>query len=45
MLDHVTANVGDLEQAKRFYAQALTPLGYSLRMEFEVAPASAQVRG
>ena len=26
MLDHVTANVGDLEQAKRFYAQALAPL-------------------
>ena len=35
MLDHVTANVGDLEQAKRFYAQALAPLGYSLKMEFE----------
>ncbi|HEY3207161.1 MAG TPA: VOC family protein [Gaiellaceae bacterium] len=35
MLADVTANVGDLEQAKRFYAQALTPLGYSLRMEFE----------
>ena len=35
MLDHVTANVGDLEQAKRFYAQVLAPLGYSLQMEFE----------
>ena len=35
MLDHVTANVGDLEQAKRFYAQALAPLGYSLKMDFE----------
>src|SRR4029450_1547365 len=35
MLADVNANVGDLEQAKRFYAQALTPLGYSLRMEFE----------
>jgi catechol 2,3-dioxygenase-like lactoylglutathione lyase family enzyme len=35
MLDHVTANVGDLEQAKRFYAQTLAPLGYSLQMEFE----------
>jgi len=35
MLDHVTANVGDLEQAKRFYGEALAPLGYSLQMEFE----------
>ncbi|OLE22408.1 MAG: glyoxalase [Catenulispora sp. 13_1_20CM_3_70_7] len=34
MIDHVTANVGDLEQAKRFYERALEPLGYSLRMEF-----------
>src|SRR6266536_621085 len=37
MIDHVTANVGDFEQAKRFYAQALAPLGYSLQMEFEGA--------
>jgi len=35
MLDHVTANVGDLEQAKRFYSQALAPLGYSLQTDFE----------
>ncbi len=35
MLDHVTANVGDLEQAKRFYSAALAPLGYSMQMEFE----------
>jgi catechol 2,3-dioxygenase-like lactoylglutathione lyase family enzyme len=37
MIDHVTANVGDFEQAKRFYAQALAPLGYSVQMEFEGA--------
>jgi catechol 2,3-dioxygenase-like lactoylglutathione lyase family enzyme len=37
MIDHVTANVGDLEQAKNFYAQALAPLGYSVQMEFEEA--------
>jgi catechol 2,3-dioxygenase-like lactoylglutathione lyase family enzyme len=37
MIDHVTANVGDIDQAKRFYSQALTPLGYSLQMEFESA--------
>jgi catechol 2,3-dioxygenase-like lactoylglutathione lyase family enzyme len=35
MIDHVTANVGDFPQAKRFYAQALAPLGYSMQMEFE----------
>src|SRR6266511_2135466 len=34
MLDHVTVNVGDFEQAKRFYEQALAPLGYSVQMEF-----------
>jgi catechol 2,3-dioxygenase-like lactoylglutathione lyase family enzyme len=37
MIDHVTANVGDLAQAKRFYEQALAPLGYSVQMEFEGA--------
>jgi catechol 2,3-dioxygenase-like lactoylglutathione lyase family enzyme len=34
MIDHVTANVGDFEQAKQFYTQALEPLGYSVQMEF-----------
>ena len=34
MLDHVTANVSDVEAAKRFYREALAPLGYSLQMEF-----------
>ena len=34
MLDHVTANVGDFEQGKSFYSQALAPLGYSVQMEF-----------
>ena len=37
MIDHVTANVSDFGQAKRFYAQALAPLGYSVQMEFENA--------
>ena len=27
MIDHVTANVGDLERAKRFFSEALAPLG------------------
>src|ERR671936_958867 len=34
MIDHVSAKVGDIEQEKRFYSNALTPLGYSLRMDF-----------
>lgn len=34
MIDHVTANVGDFEQAKGFYERALAPLGYSVQMEF-----------
>jgi catechol 2,3-dioxygenase-like lactoylglutathione lyase family enzyme len=33
MLDHVAVNVTDLEGAKRFYAQALEPLGYTLTLE------------
>lgn len=37
MIDHVTANVSDFERAKGFYEQALAPLGYSVRMEFEDA--------
>jgi len=34
MIDHVTANVSDVEQATRFYEEALAPLGYTLQMEF-----------
>ncbi len=37
MIDHVTANVTDFERARRFYQQALAPLGYSVQMEFEGA--------
>ena len=37
MIDHVTANVADVERAKQFYSQALAPLGYSLRAEFSGA--------
>ena len=37
MIDHVTANVTDLQGAKSFYASALAPLGYSLQAEFEGA--------
>ena len=44
MIDHVTANVGDVERAKQFYSQALAPLGYSLQAEFPGQPASAAAR-
>ena len=37
MIDHVTANVTDFEQAKPFYTAALAPLGYSVQAEFEGA--------
>jgi catechol 2,3-dioxygenase-like lactoylglutathione lyase family enzyme len=37
MIDHVTANVSDFDAAKRFYTQALAPLGYSVQAEFEGA--------
>jgi catechol 2,3-dioxygenase-like lactoylglutathione lyase family enzyme len=33
MIDHVTANVGDFEQARSFYSQVLAPLDYSVPME------------
>ncbi len=35
MIDHVTANVSDLGQAKSFYEKVLAPLGYSLQADFE----------
>jgi catechol 2,3-dioxygenase-like lactoylglutathione lyase family enzyme len=34
MIDHATAKVEDVEQAKNFYSQALAPLGYSLQAEY-----------
>jgi catechol 2,3-dioxygenase-like lactoylglutathione lyase family enzyme len=34
MLDHVTANVSDVDRAKDFYNKALAPLGYSVHVEF-----------
>jgi catechol 2,3-dioxygenase-like lactoylglutathione lyase family enzyme len=33
MLDHVGVPVSDFERSKRYYAQALSPLGYELIME------------
>jgi catechol 2,3-dioxygenase-like lactoylglutathione lyase family enzyme len=34
MIDHVTANVSDIKEGKKFYENALVPLGYSAQMEF-----------
>lgn len=45
MIDHVTANVGDLESAKDFYSKALAPLGYKLAMEFPGAAGFANSEG
>jgi catechol 2,3-dioxygenase-like lactoylglutathione lyase family enzyme len=35
MLDHVALNVSDLETSKRFFEQALQPLGYRILFEVE----------
>jgi len=35
MLDHLTLTVRDISRSKGFYSQALAPLGYAVRMEFE----------
>ncbi len=35
MIDHLTLTVRDLDRSKRFYAEALEPLGYAVQMEFE----------
>ena len=35
MIDHVSIGVTDVESAKKFYAAALEPLGYTLGMEGE----------
>jgi catechol 2,3-dioxygenase-like lactoylglutathione lyase family enzyme len=45
MIDHVTANVGDLERAKPFYTAALAPFGYTLAMEFPGAVGFASSEG
>jgi catechol 2,3-dioxygenase-like lactoylglutathione lyase family enzyme len=39
VLDHVGVHVSDFEQSKRFYEQALSPLGYELIMEPSVSAA------
>ena len=39
MLDHVSVPVSDFERSKRFYTEALFPLGYELIMEPSVSVA------
>lgn len=34
MIDHIVLNVRDLAKSKRFYAEALAPLGYRVVKEF-----------
>ena len=45
MLDHVGIRVSDFEQSKRFFAEALSPLGYELIMEPSVSAAGFGRRG
>jgi catechol 2,3-dioxygenase-like lactoylglutathione lyase family enzyme len=37
VLDHVGIRVSDRERSKRFYAEALSPLGYELVMEHRIS--------
>ena len=39
MLDHVGVPISDFERSKRFYEEALSPLGYELIMEPSVSAA------
>jgi catechol 2,3-dioxygenase-like lactoylglutathione lyase family enzyme len=45
VLDHVGIRVSDFEQSKRFFAEALSPLGYELIMEPSVSAAGFGWRG
>jgi catechol 2,3-dioxygenase-like lactoylglutathione lyase family enzyme len=45
VLDHVGIRVSDFEQSKRFFAEALSPLGYELIMEPSVSAAGFGRRG
>jgi len=45
VLDHIGVPVSDFERSKRFYEQALSPLGYELLMEPSVSAAGFGWRG
>ena len=38
MIAHVGITVSDIERSKKFYAQALSPIGYQLLREYGVTP-------
>ena len=37
MLDHIALTVSDYERSRKFYQQALAPLGYELMMEHDIS--------
>lgn len=39
MIDHISLLVSDLDRSKRFFGQALAPLGYELLMEHDISGA------
>ena len=39
MIAHIGITVSDIEISKKFYAQALNPIGYQLLREYDVTPA------
>jgi catechol 2,3-dioxygenase-like lactoylglutathione lyase family enzyme len=39
MLDHINLPVSDIERSKRFFQEALSPLGYELLMEHGISGA------
>ena len=39
MIAHIGIPVSDIEISKKFYAQALNPIGYQLLREYNVTPA------
>ncbi|MEW6613034.1 MAG: VOC family protein [Pseudomonadota bacterium] len=45
MLDHIGIRVADYQRSKSFYEQALRPLGYALRLEFDSEAAGFGVDG
>jgi catechol 2,3-dioxygenase-like lactoylglutathione lyase family enzyme len=45
MIDHAAVNVRDIDAAKRFYSQALEPLGISMAMEADGFAGFASEKG
>jgi len=45
MIDHAAVNVRDMDAAKRFYSQALEPLGISMAMEMDDFAGFASEKG